>query len=123
MASGGRSSDDDRVRVTRPVVLASACLGLTVLAEVAAVVLSWGLRASADAIFFAVYNITLTAVGALIVSRLPHHPVGWIFCMFGVQGAVTSELAIGWGVRAVKEGWTGGEVAQWVGLVSWCPGL
>ncbi len=122
MASGGRSSDDDRVRVTRPVVLASACLGLTVLAEVAAVVLSWGLRASADAIFFAVYNITLTAVGALIVSRLPHHPVGWIFCMFGVQGAVTSELAIGWGVRAVKEGWTGGEVAQWVGLVSWCPG-
>ena len=121
MASGLRSSDDDRVRVTRPVVLASACLGLTVIAEVVAVVLPWGLRVSAEAIFYAVYNITLAAVGVLIVSRLPRHPVGWIFCIFGVQGA-TSDLAIGWGLRAVEEGWTGGEVAQWVGLVSWCPG-
>ncbi len=102
--------------------MASACLGLAVLAEVAAVVLSWGLRSSYDAILFAVYNVTLTAVGALLASRLPRNPVGWILCLFGVQGAVTSELAIGWGVRAVEEGWTGGEVAQWVGLVSWAPG-
>lgn len=92
------------------------------LAEVGAVVLPWGLRSSYDTIFFAVYNVTVTAVGALIVSRLPGHPVGWILCLFGVQGAVTSELAIGWGLRAVDEGWGGGEVAQWVGLVSWCPG-
>jgi signal transduction histidine kinase len=122
MSSGQRSGDDGRVRVTRPGILASACLGLTVLAEVGAVVLPWGLRSSYDAIFFAVYGVTLTAVGALIVSRLPLHPVGWILCLFGVQGAVTSELAIGWGLRAVDEGWAGGEVAQWVGLVSWCPG-
>ena len=85
-------------------------------------VLSWGLKSSYDAIFFAVYEVTLTAVGALMVSRLPRHPVGWILCLFGVQGAVTAELATGWGLRAVEEGWTGGEVAQWVGLVSWCPG-
>lgn len=102
--------------------MASACLGLTVLAELAAVVLPWGLRSSYDAIFFAVYNVTLTAVGALLVSRLARHPVGWILCLGGVQGAVTSELAIAWGLRAVDEGWTGGEVAQWVGLVGWCPG-
>jgi signal transduction histidine kinase len=92
------------------------------LAEVGAVVLPWGLRSSYDAIFFAVFNVTLTAVGALIVSQLPRHPVGWILCLFGVQGAVTSDLAIGWGLRAVDEGWAGGEAAQWVGLVSWCPG-
>lgn len=122
MSSRRRSGDDDHVRVTRSGVVASACLGLTVLAEVGAVVLSWGLRSSYDTIFFAVYNMTLTAVGALIVRKLPAHPVGWILCLFGVQGAVTSELAIGWGVRAVDDGWTGGEVAQWVGLVSWAPG-
>jgi signal transduction histidine kinase len=95
---------------------------LTVLAEVAAVALSWGLPSSYDSIFFAFYEITLAAVGALIVSRLPLHPVGWILCLFAVQGAVTSDLAFGWGLRAVEQGWTGGEVAQWVGLVAWCPG-
>ena len=110
------------MRVTHSGVVATACLGLAVLAEVAAVGLSWGLRSSYDAVMFAVYNVTLTAVGAILASRLPRNPVGWILCLFGLQGAVTSELAIGWGVRAVEEGWTGGEVAQWVGLVSWAPG-
>ena len=61
-------------------------------------------------------------MGALLASRLPRNPVGWILCLFGVQGVVTSELAIGWGMRAVQEGWAGGEAAQWVGLVSWAPG-
>ncbi len=103
-------------------VVASACLGLTVLAEVGAVVLSWGLKSSYDSIAFAFYAVAVTAVGALIVSRLPRNPVGWILCLFGVQGAVTSDLATGWGLRAVAEGWSGGEVAQWLGLVSWCPG-
>ena len=117
-----RSGHDDAVRVTRAGVVASACLGVAVIAQVAAVVLSWGLRSSYDAIMFCVYNVTLTAVGALLASRLPRNPVGWILCLFGVQGAVTSELATGWGVRAVEEGWAGGEAAQWVGLVSWAPG-
>jgi hypothetical protein len=25
-------------------------------------------------------------------------------------------------VRAVVEGWAGGDVVLWIGLVSWCPG-
>jgi hypothetical protein len=41
------------VRVTWFGVVASACLGLTVLAEVGAVVLPWGLRSSYDSISFA----------------------------------------------------------------------
>ena len=57
--------------------------GVDCLAEVVAVALSWGLQSSYDSIFFAVYGITLTAVGALIVSRLPRHPVGWILCLVG----------------------------------------
>lgn len=116
------SGHDDPVRVTRAGVVASACLVLAVVAQVAAVALSWGLRSSYDAVMFSVYNVTLTAVGAILASRLPRNPVGWILCLFGLQGAVTSELATGWGVRAVEEGWAGGEVAQWVGLVSWAPG-
>jgi signal transduction histidine kinase len=122
MCTGQFSRHDEQVRAAKPGMVASACLGLALLAEVGAVALPWGLRSSYDTILFAVYNVTVTAVGALIVRRLPGHPVGWILCLFGAQGAVTSELAIGWGLRAVDEGWGGGELAQWVGLVSWCPG-
>ena len=77
------SGDHGPVRVTRSGVVAPACLGLAVLAEVAAVGLSWGLRSSYDAIMFAVYNVTLTAVGAILASRLPRNPVGWILSLTG----------------------------------------
>lgn len=122
MRSGQRGDDDGQVRVPRPVALASACLGLTVIAEVGAVVLPWGLKSAYDSLFFALYEVTLAAVGVLIVRRQARHPVGWFLCLFAVQGAVTADLATGWGLRAVEEGWSGGEEAQWVGLVSWSPG-
>ena len=76
MSSGRCSSHDEQVRVTQPGVVASACVGLAVLAEMGAVVLPWGLSSAYDTIFFAVYSVTLTAVGALIMGRLPRHPVG-----------------------------------------------
>ena len=87
--------------LARPGVVESACLGLTALADVGAVVLSWGLRSSCDSIFFAVYGVALTAVGALVVSRLPRHPVGWILCLGGLLDAV--QLATGWGLRVVAK--------------------
>jgi signal transduction histidine kinase len=117
MARGRRSGDDDGVRVIRPVAVALACLGVTVLAEAGAVVLPWGLQSSYEAISFAVYEVAVGAVGALIVTRLPRHPVGWILCLFGLQGAVIADLATGWGLRAVAAGWAGGDVIQWIGLV------
>jgi signal transduction histidine kinase len=95
---------------------------LAALAEVGAVVMSWGLKSSYDAIVFAIYGVTLTAVGALVVIRLPRNPVGWILCLGGLQDAVTAQLATGWGLRAVEQGWTGGQVAQWVGRVTWSLG-
>jgi len=122
MSRGRCSGDDDGVRLIRPVALALACLGLTALAEAGAVVLPWGLQSSYYAIFFALLLVAVSAVGALIVSRLPRHPVGWILCLFGVQGAVTGDLVVGWGLRAVAQGWSGGDVLQWIGLASWSPG-
>ncbi len=121
MARGRCSGDDDEVRLIRPVALALVCLGLTVLAEAGAVVLSWGRQSAYETISFAPYEIALSAVGAIIVSRLPRHPVGWILCLSGLQGA-SSDLALGWGLRATAEGWSGGDVLQWIGLASWCPG-
>lgn len=114
--------DDVRVRLTRSGALAAGCLVLTVAAEVATLVLAWDLKSSYDTIIFAVYNITVCAVGTLIVVQLPSHPVGWILCLGGLQGAATSDLAIGWGLRAASEGLAGASLAQWIGLVAWCPG-
>jgi signal transduction histidine kinase len=122
MSRGRRSGDDEQMRLLRPAALALACLGLTALAEAGAAVLAWGLQSSYDAIAFAPYNVAVTAVGALIVSRLPRHPVGWILCLFGLQSAVTGDLALGWGLRAVAEGWAGGDVLQWISLATWSPG-
>jgi len=33
--------------------------------------------------------LTFPSVGALIVSRQPRHPMGWLFCGIGLAGAVT----------------------------------
>ena len=102
--------------------MATVLLGLTLLALVADVILGWGLRSTYDAVSFAIWIATTTAVGALIVSQLPRHPVGWILLLFGLQGAVTSELFYAWGLRSVEEHWAGAEILLWTGLVSWCPG-
>jgi hypothetical protein len=122
MPSGRRSGDDERVRCIRPAALAVACAGLTALAEVGAVAVAWGLQSSYEAILFAVYQVAVSVVAALIVSRLPRHPVGWILCLLGLQSALTTDLALGWGRRAVAEGWAGGDLVQWIGLASWSPG-
>ena len=59
-------------------------------------------------------------VGALIVSRQPSHPIGWVLCAFGVLGGVggfASEYAI-YGLRshpgAVPEAAALAWFASWV---------
>ncbi len=110
------------MRLPRSGLAALACLGLTVAAEIASLVLSWGFADPLDTVLFALYNITLTAVGTVIVLQLPRHPVGWILCLGGVQGAVMADLALGWATRGVEVGWSGAQLVLWLGLVSWCPG-
>ena len=51
------------MRLPRSGLAALACLGLTVAAEIASLVLSWGFADPLDTSLFALYNITLTAVG------------------------------------------------------------
>ena len=45
--------DDDRVRLPRSGLAALACLGLTVAAEIASLVLSWGFADPLDTVLFA----------------------------------------------------------------------
>ena len=62
-----------------------------------------------------------TVIGAIIASRLPAHPIGWICCAIGVLAAVqhfSGEYAI-YALRAPPRGAPGGDAMLWVSLWAW----
>jgi hypothetical protein len=78
-------------------------------------------------IYFYWFESTIIAVGypvigAIIASRLPAHPIGWICCAIGVLAAVqhfSGEYAI-YALRAPHpEALPGGEAMLWVSLWAW----
>ena len=56
-------------------------IGLTLLLDFLTLVLD---RGQVFAILAEVLSLVFPAVGALIVSRLPTNPIGWIFCGVGL---------------------------------------
>ena len=94
-------------------------LAVTVIAELVAVPLSWGLEPRWDTVLYAVSAIATTGAGALILSRHPRHVVGWLIVLPGVQEALGSDLAQGWGLRAADRGWPWGPPAEFVVTASW----
>jgi signal transduction histidine kinase len=118
--AGPELGDNAKVSRTRSTTIALACVVLAVLGEAAALALGWHLRSTGDAFEWALYNIAVTAVGALIVHRLPQHPVGWILVLFGVLGAWSTDLVSAYGLRAEQSGWPGAAPAQWFGVAAWC---
>ena len=101
--------------------LPGAVAAVTLLAELLAVVLSWGLEPAYDTLLYAGFSCVLASTGALVVTRHHRHPVGWLLLGLGVANALTGDLAQGWGLRAVAEGWPGGALAAWIALSSWLP--
>ena len=91
----------------------------TLMIEVAAVALSWGLEPAWDTGLYAIYAATQVAVGALIVSRHPGHRIGWLFIASGIIDGALSDAAQGWGLRAAEHGWPGGPFGEWFSLSSW----
>jgi hypothetical protein len=78
-------------------------------------------------IYFYWFESTIIAVGypvigAIIASRLPAHPIGWICCAIGLLAAVqhfSGEYAI-YALRAPHpEALPGGEAMLWVSLWAW----
>jgi hypothetical protein len=59
--------------------------------------------------------LAFSAVGAVVASRAPDNPVGWLFCAFGLLGPAT-ELALQYSAIALRGGLGGqaaGELAAW----------
>ena len=100
-----------------PLLLLSA----TVLLQVAAVLLSWGLEPRYDTVLYAVNAVALAGAGALIASRHPQNAIGWLFLGGALLNTLAGDVAQGWGLRAARHGWPGGTAGEWMTLSSWLP--
>ncbi|MGW6201330.1 histidine kinase [Kribbella sp. NPDC055110] len=99
--------------------LAAGMFGVGVIAEVAAIVLSWRLEPVYDTVLYGLFNLATIGAGAVIARRRPENAIGWLFCGFGLLNTLASDLAQGWGLRAAAEGWPGGPVGEGISAASW----
>lgn len=67
-------------------------LAVTCLLVVVSVVLSLGREPLYDTVIFSVLPLILAILGALVVSRHPDNPIGWIMAFTGVWGALAEAL-------------------------------
>lgn len=71
-------------------------------------------------------GLSCAAVGGLVLSRLPHQPIGWLFCVAAL-GLATQAAAGGYAVAAHARGWPLEALAfwttNWVFVVGLVPAL
>jgi hypothetical protein len=69
-----------------------------------------------NAIPFMIVYLSFSTVGSLIIAHYPRHPVGWIFCVIGLNFGLNNLLNCYADVAlAASSGWPGGAVAAWFG--------
>jgi hypothetical protein len=83
------------------------------------------LRQDAPIFFYwlepAAIAVGYSVIGAIIASRLPSHPIGWICCAIGFMGAVehiSGEYAA-YALLANPETLLGGKAMLWISLWAW----
>src|SRR5215204_4596231 len=107
----------------------SACafsLTLTALSVVLIVLL---LRSEATIYYFwletSMVTIGYSTVGAIVASRLPESPIGWLFCAIGLIFGVSHFSAeyVEYALRAPSGSLPAGEVCAWLTSWIWVGGL
>ena len=82
-------------------------------------VAEWGFRG-----FPAIIALPFATVGAILASRRPTNPIGWIFCVLGVTSGIqmaVEEYSVYTSVGAA--GQTSSDVAAWIGEWIWVPSV
>ncbi len=99
----------DRVRV-----VPFAAFAIVVIAELAAVGLSWGLEPWTDTSIYALHSTVMAGAGMLVASKYGRNPIGWLMLWLGLSNALFTDLAQGYGRRAQRQGWPAGTGAEWL---------
>ncbi len=84
--------------------------------------LPYGSVGDADSVVLELANVlTFSVVGAIVASRHPRNPIGWIFCTVGLVTGLDA-LALGYAEFWLASGWGSrsfGETAAWFGTWAW----
>jgi hypothetical protein len=118
--SRGFATDSPRATVWLAWSLCTLSLALTALSFLLiALILSLDLPAYFFWLSLTVLAIGYSVIGAIIASRLPKHPIGWICCAIGFVAALdhfAGEYAV-YALLARPEALWGGQAMLW--LQSW----
>jgi signal transduction histidine kinase len=113
----------NKTDVARPLAWSIAALSLTL--AVGGLALSWraGPQWQATPLLFGpVTTITYALVGALVASRHPRNPIGWIFSTEGVLFGLVILASNYWMAgQSGEANLPGIEIAQWLSLWIWIP--
>src|SRR5829696_7769354 len=103
----------------------SLCALSLALTALSFLLIALGLRQNAPIFFYwlepAAIAVGYSVIGAIIASRLPKHPIGWLCCAIGFMGAVehfSGEYAA-YALLANPEMLLGGKPMLWVSLWAW----
>ncbi len=104
--------------------LFSACLALGALYAFFEVVGGRGQRLLGEAPFVVLSAVVFPFVGALISSRRPDHPIGWIYLAFGVvqTGASFSFAYASYGLLENPGSLPAANLMAWLASWAWAPG-
>jgi hypothetical protein len=92
-------------------------LAVTTALVLAEVLLSVGHEPLSDTVIYGAIALTVAAIGALVATRQPGNPIGWIFCLQGVGKAQTEA----WGEGFTYHHLPTADVGRWVNTWIWLP--
>jgi len=103
----------------------SLCAAATALLALASVLPALGASPRSDRLFESIFTLmilTYAAVGAVVATRRPGNPIGWVFCAFGLCAAVLAaaaeyaEFDPTGSAAALPEFAIGAWIAEWIAL-------
>ncbi|HEU5103717.1 MAG TPA: sensor histidine kinase [Roseiflexaceae bacterium] len=108
--------------IARPLAWSLASLALALaLAGLAASWRAGGEWQVTHLLFGPVTAVTYGLVGALVASRQPRNPIGWIFSAVGVFAGLTIFSSYYKELSLLESGLPGIDIVRWLGLWSWMP--